>query len=148
MTTLEEFVAYEPVNESIVVELRNGTGDGPDEEQFTLDFSAGYGSSKWNRIILAKMTNVVQDELLKEGHLVDVDKAYVEETLRNLLSAARQKWTEAIPRLKKDMLEFETESEVVDRVAKTGRRTQAKTQGCTSKTRVTLFSLSRSILTE
>ncbi|KAK0185698.1 hypothetical protein F5146DRAFT_1144204 [Armillaria mellea] len=135
MTTLEEFVAYEPVDESIVVELRNGTGDGPDKEQFTLDFSAGYGSSKWNCIILAKMTNVVQDELLKEGHLVDVDKAYVEETLRNHLSAACQKWTEAIPRLKKDMLEFETESEVVDRVAETGRRTQAKAQGHASKTR-------------
>ncbi|KAK0183829.1 hypothetical protein F5146DRAFT_1146724 [Armillaria mellea] len=81
MTMLEEFIAYEPVDESIMVELHNGTGDGPDKEQFTLDFSAGYGSSKWNRIILAKMTNVVQDELLKEGHLVDIDKAYIEETL-------------------------------------------------------------------
>ncbi len=41
MTTLEEFVAYEPVDEAIVMELRDGTGDGPDNEDFMLDFSTG-----------------------------------------------------------------------------------------------------------
>ncbi|PBK62598.1 hypothetical protein ARMSODRAFT_980641 [Armillaria solidipes] len=90
MTTLEEFVAYEPVDEAMVMELRGGTGDGPDNEDFTLDFSTRF---------------------------------------------ARQKWAEAIPRLKKDTLEFETESEVVDCVAETGRCTQTKAQGRVSKNR-------------
>ncbi len=138
MTTLEEFVAYEPVDEAIVMELCDGTGDGPDNEDFMLDFSTRFGSSKWNHIILAKMTDVVQAELLKEDHLVDVNNAYVEEILRNHLSAARQKWVEAIPRLKKDTLEFKTESEVVNRVAETGRCTQTKAQGRASKNRVKL----------
>ncbi|PBK83340.1 hypothetical protein ARMGADRAFT_1037956 [Armillaria gallica] len=135
LMTLEEFIAYEPVNEAIMIELRDGTGDGPDDEEFTLDFNTGFGSSKWNHIILAKMTDVVQAELLKEDHLIDVNNVYIEETLQNHLSAARQKWAEAIPCLKKDMLEFETESEVVDRVVETGHRTQTKAQGCMSKNR-------------
>ncbi len=84
------------------------------------------------------MTDVVQAELLKEDHLIDVTNTYIEETLRNHLSAARQKWAEAIPRLKKDTLEFETESEVVNRVAETGHRTQTKAQGHASKNRVKL----------
>ncbi|KAK0471857.1 hypothetical protein IW261DRAFT_1424801 [Armillaria novae-zelandiae] len=64
MGTLEEFISYEPVEESLVIAVSRGIW------------------LEWFR-----------PELLKEEHLVDVDNAYVEETLRNLLSSAQQKTT-------------------------------------------------------
>ncbi|KAK0224272.1 hypothetical protein IW262DRAFT_1459336 [Armillaria fumosa] len=132
---LEEFISYEPVEESLVITFREGMGNGPEDEFYTLDFSPGFRGSRWNRIIINNMVGVIQAELLQEGHLVDVDNAYIKETLRNLLSSAQQKWAAAIPRFKKGKPELETEAEVVERLTETSRRANAKALSHAAKDR-------------
>ncbi|KAK0487975.1 hypothetical protein IW261DRAFT_1559020 [Armillaria novae-zelandiae] len=135
MGTLEEFISYEPVEESLVIAFREGTGNGPEDGEYTLDLSPGFRGSRWNRITIKNMVGVVQAKLLKEEHLVDVDNVYVEETLRNLLSSAQQKWVAAIPRFKKGRPELEMEAEVVERLTETSRRVNAKAVSRAAKDR-------------
>ncbi|KAK0471257.1 hypothetical protein IW261DRAFT_1425244 [Armillaria novae-zelandiae] len=135
MGTLEEFISYEPVEESLVIAFREGTGNGPEDGEYTLDLSPGFRGSRWNRITIKNMVGVVQAKLLKEEHLVDVDNVYVEETLRNLLSLAQQKWVAAIPRFKKGRPELEMEAEVVERLTETSRRVNAKAVSRAAKDR-------------
>ncbi|KAK0465680.1 hypothetical protein IW261DRAFT_1427215 [Armillaria novae-zelandiae] len=135
MGMLEEFISYEPVEESLVIAFREGTRNGPEDGEYTLDLSPGFRGSRWNRITIKNMVGVVQAELLKEEHLVDVDNAYVEETLRNLLSSAQQKWVAAIPRFKKGRPELETEAKVVECLTETSRPVNAKAVSHAAKDR-------------
>ncbi|KAK0496588.1 hypothetical protein EDD18DRAFT_1105694 [Armillaria luteobubalina] len=124
--TLEEFISYEPVEESLVIAFFKGTGNGPKNELYTLDFSPGFRGLRWNHIIINNMVGVVQAKLLQEGHLVDVDNAYIEETLQNLLSLAQQKWAAVIPCFKKGKPELEMQAEVVECLMETGRQANVK----------------------
>ncbi|KAK0495391.1 hypothetical protein EDD18DRAFT_1106593 [Armillaria luteobubalina] len=135
ISMLEEFISYEPVEESLVIAFHEGTGNGPEDEFYTLDFSPSFRGLRWNRIIINNMVGVVQAELLQEGHLVDVDNMYIKETLWNLLSSAQQKWAAVIPCFKKGKPELETEAEVVDHLMETGRQANAKVLSHAAKDR-------------
>ncbi|KAK0493806.1 hypothetical protein EDD18DRAFT_1356284 [Armillaria luteobubalina] len=126
ISMLEEFISYEPVEESLVIAFHEGMGNGPEDEFYTLDFSPSFRVSRWNCIIINNMVGVVQAELLQEGHLVDVDNMYIEETLWNLLSSAQQKWAAMIPCFKKEKLELEVEAEVVEHLMEKSHQANVK----------------------
>jgi hypothetical protein len=95
--------------------IGNGGGPGVD---LRLDFSRGYLTSRWNRIILERVYRVISDSRKQQNgwNLPDVSEEYIMGELYGQLKRAQEAWALVQPRFLPHCGQLESPEQVTKRV--------------------------------
>jgi hypothetical protein len=94
-----------------------GTGDVPGQD-LRLDFSRGYFSSRWNRIIINRIFTLIKTARDSQGGwgLPDVSEDYITGELYGQLKRSQEAWALVQPRFLQASGQLEAPEQVVARV--------------------------------
>jgi hypothetical protein len=112
-----DFASYRPADAADVEACNAGTSDGPGQD-LRLDFSRGYLSSRWNRIIINRIFALIQTARDNQGGwgLPDVSEDYIKGELHGQLKRSQEAWALVQPRFLHASGQLETPEQVVARV--------------------------------
>ncbi|KAJ6627301.1 hypothetical protein B0H10DRAFT_1941426 [Mycena sp. CBHHK59/15] len=107
--TADDFILYMPVPAEDVA-LCNGGIWGPAIDEYRLDFSEGYRSSKWNEIVIGKLVAKVL-AVLECLDLPSVSEEYLEGEIHRQVIRARNAWALHQPHFMKESNQMEMQEE-------------------------------------
>jgi hypothetical protein len=131
-----DFASYIPASEDDVEACEVGK-DSPGEA-IQLDFSKGYSGSRWNRIILRRIYDIMLAAREKHGGwgLPDVSEGYIMAELQGQLKRSQEAWALVQPRILPKSGESETQEQVAERVRKQNEKRMTDVGGRSLRKRV------------
>ncbi|KAJ7207282.1 hypothetical protein B0H12DRAFT_1243167, partial [Mycena haematopus] len=116
--TAADFGKYQPATDDQVSRCNEGIA-GPDDNDYTLDFSPGWKTCMWNATIMDRFTELMQAsrQQSQDGWgLPDVSNAYITGEFYNHLKQSQEAWALWRPRVVLETMELETASQIAARV--------------------------------
>ncbi|KAJ7253300.1 hypothetical protein B0H12DRAFT_1071439, partial [Mycena haematopus] len=110
--TAADFGKYQPATDDQGIA-------GPDDNDYTLDFSPGWKTCMWNATIMDRFTELMQAsrQQSQDGWgLPDVSNAYITGEFYNHLKQSQEAWALWRPRVVLETMELETASQIAARV--------------------------------
>jgi hypothetical protein len=138
----DDFTSYIPANEKDVELCNSGVGNGPGDSDVRLDFNKGYASSRWNKLILHRILNIVTTRSQENGLMLPkVSEAYLMGLLEGQLKRSQGAWAQHQPRLQLETLEWESPAKREERVKDQHQRRLVEVGARALRKRVSSYSV-------
>lgn len=137
--TAADFSSYTPASDADVAACN--AGEDPPADIMQLDFSKGWERSRWNKIILRRIHQLIVATRAEHGkwEIPDVSEGYLMGQLWGQLKRSREAWVQVQPRFSLESGEIETEDQLAQRIDTQSKRRSHATTSRSRQQRVRLI---------